>query len=634
MTLKTPEDILLEYWGYKEFRPLQREIIQSVLDKNDTLALLPTGGGKSVCFQVPALYLDGICIVISPLIALMEDQISQLRKRNISAAAIHSGMHKNEIDRILDNAVHGSLKFLYIAPERLRSELFLDRLTQMNVSLIAVDESHCISQWGHDFRPAYLEIHEIRNRITAPFIALTATATGLVQEDIKEFLKLEDCRLFSKSFKRENIRLIVRKGHDKRSKILEILKKVSGCTIVYADTRKHTKDYADLLNQNGISARFYHAGLKPDVKSTIQEEWLSGKVRVMCATNAFGMGIDKSNVRIVIHPHVPSNPEAFYQEAGRAGRDGKASISVVLFSEKDLENLDDFLELKYPEPPVLKKLYGLVYQYFKIAYGTGQDFTSEFDLRNFGVKNDLDLGTAYYGLKILEKCGFLSISDFGRNKSRLMFLGSHTDVYKFQVANQAFDDLITILLRSYGGMFEHLVEIDEHKISRRVKLPTPVVQSKLKILAERGIVDYKEKTNHSILTFLKSRVQENYVSIPKSVYDVRKKADEKRIKVMKSYAQSQKCRMKILLEYFGEKQPSACGKCDSCRELSKLELTETSFSEIQTAIKIALKSKPISPNMVPEKLPKFSSDHVTKVMRWMLDNSEIVLTSKEELQLC
>jgi len=634
MTLKTPEDILLEYWGYKEFRPLQREIIQSVLDKNDTLALLPTGGGKSVCFQVPALYLDGICIVISPLIALMEDQISQLRKRNISAAAIHSGMHKNEIDRILDNAVHGSLKFLYIAPERLRSELFLDRLTQMNVSLIAVDESHCISQWGHDFRPAYLEIHEIRNRITAPFIALTATATGLVQEDIKEFLKLEDCRLFSKSFKRENIRLIVRKGHDKRSKILEILKKVSGCTIVYADTRKHTKDYADLLNQNGISARFYHAGLKPDVKSTIQEEWLSGKVRVMCATNAFGMGIDKSNVRIVIHPHVPSNPEAFYQEAGRAGRDGKASISVVLFSEKDLENLDDFLELKYPEPPVLKKLYGLVYQYFKIAYGTGQDFTSEFDLRNFGVKNDLDLGTAYYGLKILEKCGFLSISDFGRNKSRLMFLGSHKDVYKFQVANQAFDDLITILLRSYGGMFEHLVEIDEHKISRRVKLPTPVVQSKLKILAERGIVDYKEKTNHSILTFLKSRVQENYVSIPKSVYDVRKKADEKRIKVMKSYAQSQKCRMKILLEYFGEKQPSACGKCDSCRELSKLELTETSFSEIQTAIKIALKSKPISPNMVPEKLPKFSSDHVTKVMRWMLDNSEIVLTSKEELQLC
>ncbi len=542
-------------------------------------------------------------------------------------------MHKTEIDRLLDNAIYGHLKFLYVAPERLQTEAFLERFKQMNINMVAIDESHCISQWGHDFRPSYLEIKEIRQWIPeVPFIALTATATDLVKQDIIEFLDLKNHASFSKSFKRENIRLIVRQESNKRAKLVEILTKIGGSAIVYADTRKHTKDYADLLNQNRISARYYHAGLDAETKSQIQADWINDKVRVMCATNAFGMGIDKANVRLVIHPHVPSNPEAFYQEAGRAGRDGKTSLSVVIYDSSDLDQLDQFLEVKYPPPEFIKMLYSFIYQEFKIAFGTGAEFVSDFDLSAFAFKHQLDLRQVYYGLKILEKSGFIALNDLGRDKSRVMFLKSHTDIYKFQVANPSFDDLLTVLLRSYGGLFEHMVAIDEFKIAQRVKLTKEAVHQKLKILAEKELINYQEKTNKSLITFLKSRVQENYISIPKATYEVRKKADKERVELMKSFVSQNKCRMQMLLEYFGETKTEPCLKCDYCTESNSDQLNDNKFNQARKAISYELKNQALDPTAIPNLLNDYSAEYTTKVMRWMLDNDELEMTKGEKIQ--
>ncbi|MFK7757354.1 MAG: ATP-dependent DNA helicase RecQ [Flavobacteriales bacterium] len=630
----TPAEILKTYWGYDSFREPQLEIIQAVLEGKDTLALLPTGGGKSVCFQVPGLAKEGICLVISPLVALMEDQVNQLKKRGITAHAIHSGIFKKDIDRILDNCIHGNVKFLYVAPERLHTELFIARLKQMNVNLVAIDESHCISQWGHDFRPAYLTIAGIREFIpNVPFIALTATATELVKKDIISFLELKQHAEFSKSFSRDNIRFIVRKTSDKRAKVLEICQKIGGSTIIYADTRKHTKDYADLLNQNGIPARYYHAGLDPEEKSLTQTRWISGEVRVICATNAFGMGIDKADVRLVIHPHLPSEPEAFYQEAGRAGRDGKTSLSVLVYTETDLETLDTQLELKYPKPEAVKRIYSLLFQEFQIAFGTGKEFSSPFDITGFSLKHGIQTTTVYYALKILEKAGFLALQNFGRERSKLMFKVSHTEVYKFQVAHQNLDDVLTVIIRSYGGLFEHMVSIDEKAIASRAKLTLPVLHGYLDYLVEAGIINYQKKTSQPILTFLESRVQENYLSIPSEVYQVRKKKDEERIEVMKNLAQRERCRMNMLLKYFGEAPEGTCGHCDICSRLHKLGVNPKEFEEISTAIKISLKYKALSPEELQTKLPKFKPESVSKLVRWMVDEGVVRLNNQELFEL-
>ncbi len=627
------EELLKKYWGYDSFRESQEDIISSVLEGHDTFALLPTGGGKSICFQIPALAKDGICIVISPLIALMEDQVSQLNKRGISATTIHSGLHKKEIDRILDSCIYGDVKFLYLAPERLKTEIFIERLKKMTVNLVAIDESHCVSQWGHDFRPSYLEIAKIREWLPkTPFIALTATATDAVKQDVIEFLELKQHHEFSRSFARENIRFVVRKTNNKRAKIVEICQKIGGSAIVYVDTRKHTKDYADLLNSNGVSASYYHAGLNAENKTRTQGEWISGKVRVICATNAFGMGIDKSDVRLVIHPHIPSQPEAFYQEAGRAGRDDKTSLSVMIYGDTDFEALDRNQTLKYPEPKLVKRIYSLLFQEFRIAFGTGSDFSSNFDMSSFGLKHGIHLTTLHYALKILEKSGFIALQNYGRDASRLMFLVSHTEVYKFQVSNPNLDDLLTVIIRSYGGTFEHLVPIDEKVIAQRTQLSFPLLSNYLTNLIDRGIIEYQPKTKLPLLTFLQSRVQEEYITIPSEVYGIRKQKDEERIQVMKSYAERKHCRMNSLLEYFDEHRKETCGICDICSQMNQIGVSQKQFDEITTAISILLKSQTLFPNEFPEKLPKFSSDNVTKVLRWMIDNEQVQLNSEEKFE--
>ncbi len=626
--------ILKKYWGYDSFRPQQEEIIQSVLDGKDTFALLPTGGGKSVCFQVPGLALEGVCLVVSPLIALMEDQVNQLTSRGIKAASIHSGLHKTEVERILENCTHGLYQFLYVSPERLKTEKFLARLERMPIQLVAIDEAHCISQWGHDFRPAYLEIANIREILTdVPFIALTATATEKVKADIVEFLGLKSPLIFTKSFARNNIRFIVRKVTNKNEKLLEICSKIEGSAIVYADTRKHTRDYAELLKQYGISADYYHAGLSAMQKTQRQSDWIKGKTRVICATNAFGMGIDKADVRLVIHPYIPSEPEGFYQEAGRAGRDGKTSLSVLLYNESDIENLHRFLDLKYPETATVKRIYSLLFQDQKIAYGSGQDFTTHFDLSAFTVKHGININTAHYSLKILEKAGLIALQNYGREQSRLMFRIDHTAVYKFQVANPNLDALLTIIIRSYGGTFEHMVAIDEMTIARRLNISVELVHKYLENLKQREVIFYEPKTNLPLLTFLKGRVQETYLTIPKDITEGRKKEDQHCIESMISYAHRMRCRMKMLLEYFGEKDAENCGKCDVCSSLNKMQLADKEFDQISTAIRIALKPKALNIHELKEKLNKFETEQVAEVLRWLLDNKEVKVNDREEYEL-
>ncbi|MEZ7999902.1 MAG: ATP-dependent DNA helicase RecQ, partial [Flavobacteriales bacterium] len=632
--MSSPKEILKEYWGYDSFRDSQEEIINSVLEGSDTFALLPTGGGKSLCFQIPGLIKEGICIVVSPLIALMEDQVNQLRSRNIIAVSIHSGLHKTEIDRILDNCIYGNTKFLYVSPERLKTEIFQERLKKMNVSVVAIDESHCVSQWGHDFRPAYLEIANIRETLpNVPFIALTATATEKVQKDITEHLALKKVKVFSKSFARENIRFVVRNSINKHAKILEICTKIGGSTIVYANTRKHTKDYADLLNSNGIKASFYHAGLKPEDKTRIQEEWITGKVRVICATNAFGMGIDKANVRLVIHPHIPSEPEAFYQEAGRAGRDGKTSLSVLIYNSSDLENLDRSIALKYPEPKLVKRVYSLLFQEYQIAYGTGENFRADFDISGFSIKHGININTLHYSLKILEYSELIALQNYGRESSKLMFKISHTGVYKFQVANPNLDDLLTVIIRSYGGIFEHMVAIDEMAIAQRTKLPIALVNKYLQNLVDRDVIYYEAKSRLPSVRFLRSRVQETYLSFPKEIYSDKQSRDKERVEAMKHYVSRVSCRMNVLLEYFGEKRKESCGICDICSSLNQIGVSQKEFDQIHTAIKIALKTSSLTPTGITEKLPKFPPEKTADILRWMTDNKEVILNSEEKYEL-
>jgi len=561
-------------------------------------------------------------------------QVMHLKSKGISAESIHSGLHKKDIDRILDNAIYGNLKFLYLAPERLNTELFLNRLEKMQISLVAIDESHCISQWGHDFRPSYLEIHQIREVLAdVPFIALTATATKHVINDITEFLKLRDTAVFSKSFRRDNLRIIVRKEIDKRFKLLEICQKVSGSIIVYSDTRKHCKDYADLLINSGISASYYHAGLPNEQKKLVQSEWISGKNRVICATNAFGMGIDKSNVRVVIHPYLPLEPESYYQEIGRAGRDGKTSLGVLIYNDVDIENASKRVEAKYPSKEQIKKIYHLIFQYFQIAFGTGLDFHSEFDIRDFCLKYGVPSATAHYALKILAKAGYFSLNNFGREKSRVGFKKNHTDIYKFQVAQPAYDDFLTVLIRSYGGLFEHLVAIDEKQIALRAKTTLPVVHSTLEKLEELDLITYQKKTSNTVISILQNRIQENYLTIPKAVYDDSLNRDLKRLETMKQVALKTTCKMNIILEYFGEKPENPCGKCNSCTEIEKLGLGHKEFNELVTAIKIALSSGALHPNDLLKKLPKFKKDDIALVASWMVDNSLVKINNNQSFQL-
>jgi len=624
-------EILKKIWGYPEFRPLQKDIIQSVLSGKDTLALLPTGGGKSICFQVPALALPGICIVISPLIALMKDQVEQLKKRGIPSVAIYSGMSRKEIDVALDNAVYGGIKFLYVSPERLKTELFIERAKKMKVSLLAIDEAHCISQWGYDFRPSYLNIADLRKLLPkVPVIALTATATEHVKKDIQDKLEFKNPNVFQKSFARPNLSYSVFHMEDKEKKIIEVLKNVKGSSVVYLRSRKKTQEIALLLNKNKISADYYHAGLDMKDRSQKQDLWISGRIRVIVATNAFGMGIDKPDVRTVIHWEVPDSLEAYYQEAGRAGRDEKKAYAVLLYNEKDLKLLDQRIEETYPSVEFIRKVYQALANYYKIAVGSSNLASYDFDIDEFERVYKLPKVETYYALKRLEKEGFVQMNEGFYQPSRLLFLMHQKDLYEFQIANEKYDLFIKTILRMYGGeLFSSFCIVSENQIGRNVNMHHHQVVDMLRGLEKLEVLEYQQQNDKPQLVFTTPRIDASKLPINVRDMEERKKSDLEKVRSVTGYAtQNKRCRTLVLLDYFGEVSDEECGVCDVCLKKKKEKSKEDQFSLLRKSILSELEKSPKNFDDLILQIPASTREEVLEVLRQMLDAGEVSMNDK------
>lgn len=559
-------DILRKYWGYEDFRGIQREIIESIGSGRDTLGLMPTGGGKSITFQVPALAQEGVCLVITPLIALMKDQVSHLRQRGIRAAAIHSDMTHSAILQALDNCVYGGTQILYVSPERLHSELFQAKFRHMKVSFITVDEAHCISQWGYDFRPSYLHIAEIRQlKPEIPVLALTATATKEVVEDIQEQLRFKEKNVFRMSFERKNLAYVVRKASDKPSELRHILNSVNGSAIVYARSRKRTKETAEWLMSQNISATYYHAGLDVDVKDRHQQAWINDEKRVMVATNAFGMGIDKPDVRLVIHVDSPDSLEAYFQEAGRAGRDGKKAYAVLLYDSSDARKLSKRVAQTYPEKEYIRDVYEHLAYFFQVGTGTGRGRTFEFSIDKFCVTYKYFPVLVSSALQILERSGYIHYEADPDNSARILFLLERNDLYFLENTTKETEAVITALLRLYGGLFTDYVYIDEGFVANEAGLTQPQVYMVLKELSKRHIVDFIPRRRIPYITYTREREDGDRVIIPQSVYEERRTQYIKRIQAMLDYANNDHvCRSRQLLDYFGEECWQDCRQCDVC----------------------------------------------------------------------
>lgn len=614
--------ILAHYWGYTEFRTLQLEIIESVASGKDTLGLMPTGGGKSITFQVYSLSQKGICVIITPLIALMKDQVENLNRRGIKAMAIHSGMSSAEIKVGLDNAVWGNYKFLYVSPERLNSEKFTERLVKMDINLITIDEAHCISQWGYDFRPSYLNIAMLRNILpNVKFLALTATATPRVADDIQEKLKFKEKNLFSMSFSRHNVKYIVRHIENKTGYLLETLRKASGSGIIYVRSRKVAREVSDELRKYKISADFYHAGLNTHLRNIKQDMWINGKTRVIVATNAFGMGIDKSDVRFVIHLDAPDSLEAYYQEAGRVGRDGKKSVAVLLFNNADKAKLKKHVSVAFPEITSIKKIYNSLCNHLNIAEGFGKEQRFGFSIQGFAQALGYQQSMVYNSIKILQREGYIEYTDDTDNPSKVYFMVSRDDLYKFQVANANFDGFIKLLLRSYTGLFSGYVVIDEELLAKRSGLDREKVYQFLKHLRQSKIIDYIPRNNMPYIYFSKERIAVDRLKISKENYDLLKKYFQERIDAVINYAESRECRNQTLVRYFGENSMVRCGQCDVCKSLETLDISNIGFEELCGMVKIILKEPCTYENLL-FKL-KNDQEKARQVVRWLIDNRKI-----------
>ena len=626
----TIHQILLKYWGYSSFRPLQEEIIQSVLDGKDTLALLPTGGGKSITYQVPALLLKGVCLVITPLISLMKDQVDNLKKRGIKASAIHSGMHTDEIDIVLNNCIFGDINLLYLSPERLLTSKMKEALQRMSVSLLAVDEAHCISQWGYDFRPPYLRIAEIREFLPRiPVLALTATATPGVIQDIQKKLNFRGKNVYQVSFERKNLTYFAFNEEDKRKRILKILRKVKGSGIIYARNRRHTREIAEYLTKQGISATFYHAGLDSTERDKRQNSWMKEEKRVIVATNAFGMGIDKPNVRVVIHIDLPDSIEAYFQEAGRAGRDEKQSFAVLLFEKADILDSRHNIALSYPEIRTIRTVYQSLCNYSQIPVGNGLDASMEFDIGDFCNHFNLQPIIVYNSLKLLEKEGYLMLGEALKASSKMYIKTDKESLYRFQVANGKFDPLIKTILRSYSGVFTEFTNINENDLARRANISPEEVSKLLSLLEKQQILDYIPRSDKPKIIFSQNRVETEHLTLSAGNYRILMKDAQQRLEAVIHYAESShKCRSQILLEYFGESDVKRCGKCDVCIERSKLELTDFDFDNILKEIKPFLMSKPCTLQDLVSGASVFQEDKVLKTVQWLLDNEKIEMTSE------
>ena len=565
---QTAQQVLQQYWGYKTFRPLQEDIIGAVLERKDVLALMPTGGGKSLCFQVPALMQEGVCLVVTPLIALMKDQVEHLKAKGIAAEAVYSGMSKREIDVALDNCVYGSPKFLYLSPERLHTELLQERVKRMKVNLLAVDEAHCISQWGYDFRPAYMKIAEFRKLIPhVPCIALTATATKHVAEDIQEKLEFRPgAKQLQKSFARENLSYSVRWEENKPAKLLDILKKVPGTAIIYLRSRKQTQQVAKTLRQWGISADHYHAGLDHEERVRRQDSWMQGRLRVVVATNAFGMGIDKPDVRLVIHLGLPDTLEAYYQEAGRAGRDGNKAYAVALVEEQDVSRLRERILQEFPEPEVLRRVYQALANYYKLAIGSSQFSSYDFDLDDFCSTYNLEANQTWHALKKLEEQGLLQLNEAFYAPSRLHILLTHQELYAFQVANASLEPLLKAVLRIYGGeLFSGYTRISENELARQIKDSVNGVRQKMDMMHKMEVVAFEPQRDKSQLTFLTPRHDATKLPLQLKQMEERKQVCVQKAEAVIDYVEQEHlCRTRFLLDYFNEYDYEKCGICDVC----------------------------------------------------------------------
>ena len=617
-------DILQKYWGYAEFRELQEDIILSVCEGRDTLALMPTGGGKSITFQVPALAMEGICLVVTPLIALMKDQVENLKSRNIKASAIYSGMSQKEIIITLDNCLYGDYKFLYVSPERLSTEVFINRIQHMNVCLIAVDESHCISQWGYDFRPSYLKIVTLRDHISdkVPFLALTASATPQVIDDIMSKLAFREKNVLRTSFERKNISYLLRKVEDKGTYLINTLQKAKGSGIVYVRSRKRCKEVAELLVANGINADFYHAGLSVELRDKKQNSWTTGETRVIVSTNAFGMGIDKSEVRFVIHWDIPDSIENYFQESGRAGRDNLPASAVMLYSPADKSRLLDTIRKKFPPVEKIKDVYEAICNFLQVPLGSGKDNVFDFNMSEFVSKYRLPVIETYNSLQFLQREGYMEFTEEINNPSRVHFIVSRDDLYKFQVANESFDGFIKLLLRSYTGMFSEFVPINEETLAKKSAATRNTIYQHLVKLASFNIIRFIPGKKTALVIFTEERLMRKALLISPDNYLHVKEKYEIRVNKMIEYAESEnRCRSAFLLDYFGE-EADRCGICDVCRERNELDLSKYEFDLILEEIKSFLSEN--SPD--PEELVKVINhpeDKVIKVIRWLLDHNKI-----------
>jgi ATP-dependent DNA helicase RecQ len=628
------QKVLLKYWGYATFRPMQEEIVNSVLAGNDTLALLPTGGGKSICFQVPALMKEGMCLVITPLIALMKDQVQHLKKLNIPAAAIYSGLHPNEVELAYNQAVFGRLKFLYVSPERIQTDRFQELIRRMKINLIAVDESHCISQWGYDFRPPYLQIALIRPYLpNIPVLALTATATKVVVSDIQQRLLFQKQCVFQTSYERKNITYNVLHEPDKYGVLLRLLLKYpTGSAIVYVRNRKRTHDISDFLQSKGISSTYYHAGLDTRLRDERQKLWMLGRSKVMVSTNAFGMGIDKPDVRVVVHFDLPDSLEAYFQEAGRAGRDGKDSETYLLISDQDIGQLKLNFEASFPELNQIRAVYQAIGNYFQIPVGTGRDTGFDFDLVQFSKNYNFQVLEVFHALKLLEKDGMIQLSEGISAPSRLYVSAKREDLYRIQVEQPALDPFIKLILRNYPGIMTDFVVINESDLSRKLGIEVSRVEETILTLQKLNVLSYSPHKEKPQLFFITERRNKEDLVLTKETYHDRKTSTLKRVQaVIDCVSNNEQCRNVQLLAYFGEVMPKRCGKCDVCIKRNSLTLTDIEFETIKSAIKKILFTRPYPVYELISVIDFYTDEKILEAIRWLIDNKILQKDENENL---
>ena len=623
--MSNSNDILKKYWGYDSFRPNQASIIDSVLANTDTLALLPTGGGKSICFQVPALMMEGICIVITPLIALMQDQINGLAKRGIKALGLYSGMSAREIDITLDNAVYGNYSFLYVSPERLQTKIFIERFKKMKISFIAVDEAHCISQWGYDFRPAYLKISELRTlKKDISFLALTATATPRVSEDIQEKLLFKKNHTIKSSFIRVNLKYITLTTDNKLDDIISLIVKLKGSGIIYCSSRRNTKMLWQHLHKKGLSATFYHAGLDKDERKKRQDSWTKNETRIIISTNAFGMGIDKPDVRFVLHYDIPDNLESYFQEAGRAGRDLEKARAILFYDNNDLKLLTEKIDWKFPEISTIKSIYNALGNHFQLAIGSGNDSVFNLDLGAFTAKYNLNLYSTYSAIKLLESSGLIMMNDFAYLPSRLKILVNKTALYNYQVKDATHNKIIQFILRSHLGIFDEYLVVNESVIAKKNGISVAKVSETLTFLDKQQVVDYVPSSSGYQVTYLTERLADQNFSLPKEIYSAKKESAKVSVESMLDFLKNKECRQVFILGYFGEKNIQKCGQCNVCLNYQNITPPSQLITEIAEFISSNLNTDQlVSIDSIITAFTAYQPSTITHTIKWLSEQNKI-----------